>query len=59
MAAVGISARPVRLWEAESAPDAISVAQTAVDHPGDFKGSAEYRREMVAVLLRRALAGLG
>jgi len=31
-------------------------ARARVNPPGDFRGSPEYRREMVAVLLRRALA---
>jgi CO/xanthine dehydrogenase FAD-binding subunit len=29
----------------------------ATDHPGDFRGDAAYRAEMVAVLTRRVLRG--
>lgn len=65
LAATGISARPRRLWEAEThlagrldeaAIDAASAAaRAAVDHPGDFRGRADYRAEMAAVLTRRVL----
>ena len=36
------------------APDEIE----ALDPPGDFRGSAAYRREMAAILSRRAVAQL-
>ncbi|WP_376789474.1 FAD binding domain-containing protein [Thermoflexus sp.] len=66
IAAGGVAPRPVRLIEAERMleghpPDperfamAAEEARNRVSPPGDFRGSSEYRREMVAVLLRRAL----
>jgi CO/xanthine dehydrogenase FAD-binding subunit len=66
IAAGGTAPRPVRLIEAEQVlegrpPDperfatAAEKARARVNPPGDFRGSPEYRREMVAVLLRRAL----
>lgn len=62
----GVAPRPLRLPEAERllegrppTPEAIAAtarqAKATVNPPGDFRGSAEYRREMVEVLLRRAL----
>jgi len=62
----GVAPRPVRLMEVEQLlegqpPDperflaAARQARERVAPPGDFRGSAEYRREMVAVLLPRAL----
>lgn len=62
----GVAPRPVRLMEAEQIlegrpPDperfdlAAKEARARVNPPGDFRGSSEYRREMVEVLLRRAL----
>ncbi|WP_376792047.1 FAD binding domain-containing protein [Thermoflexus sp.] len=62
----GVAARPVRLMEVEYTlegrpPDPERFAEAArqaqaLVHPlGDFRGSADYRREMVGVLLRRAL----
>jgi carbon-monoxide dehydrogenase medium subunit len=67
IAAGGVTLRPVRLVEAEQVlegrpPDserfamAAEEARARVNPPGDFRGSSEYRREMAAVLLRRALA---
>ena len=58
LAATGISTRPIRLYDAETAEDKIAAAQAAVTHPGDFRGSQEYRREMVGVLVQRVLAEL-
>lgn len=61
LAAVGISARPVRLPNAPSPlteakiTAAAAEAQESVTHPGDFLGSTEYRRAMAGVLTRRAL----
>lgn len=63
----GIASRPVRLIEAEhilegQPPDPgrfLAVARRAWEQanpPSDFRGSSEYRREMVEVLVRRALA---
>ncbi len=62
----GVAARPIRLTAVEQAlegrpPDperfaaAAQEAREGIAPPGDFRGSAEYRREMVGVLLRRAL----
>lgn len=63
LAATGIAQRPLRLTAAESclaagfSDDAINqataAAQTAVTHPGDFRGDAAYRADMTAVLIRR------
>ncbi len=49
LALTGVAATPRLL-----APDEID----ALDPPGDFRGSAAYRREMAAILSRRALAQL-
>lgn len=61
LAATGLGPRPQRLTAAEDAlasgPDAAAEAATAANsHPGDFRGSAAYRGEMAAVLLRRLLS---
>lgn len=66
LAAGGIAARPCRLWDAEnvlrgSALDATRLERAAnremllADPPGDILGSAEYRRAMLGVLLKRAV----
>ncbi len=49
VAACGISARPML----------VEMDNLQVTHPGDFRGSVDYRREMLTVLLRRALDSLG
>lgn len=49
VAASGISARPMLL----------DTDNPQVTHPGDFRGSAAYRQEMVKILLRRALEAVG
>lgn len=49
VAASGISPRPTLL----------DTANPQVTHPGDFRGSATYRQEMVKVLLRRAFEAVG
>ncbi len=63
LAATGIAPWPIRLEGAEAAlragspgDAAMAAARAVCRHPGDFRGSADYRREMVGVLLRRALA---
>lgn len=68
LAATGVAAYPLRLAEAESTlADGIdersvyraaAAAQAAAGHPGDFRGDAQYRAEMAAVLTRRLLTGL-
>jgi CO/xanthine dehydrogenase FAD-binding subunit len=65
LAASGIAGRPMRLTAAEMAlaqgkdeATAVSAAQSACTHPGDFRGDAAYRRDMTAVLLRRVLAAM-
>jgi carbon-monoxide dehydrogenase medium subunit len=65
LAATGIADRPVRLSDAEAilagehSAQAIETAAAAAanqaHHPGDFRGSAQYRAEMAAVLTRRIL----
>jgi CO/xanthine dehydrogenase FAD-binding subunit len=64
VAAGGVGPRVLRLAAAEAAlaaaPDVLAAAvgatMSSVDPVGDFRGTAEYRRAMVGVLLRRALA---
>jgi CO/xanthine dehydrogenase FAD-binding subunit len=66
LAATGIDARPVRLAEAEAKlaaglndqviADAADAARMQSIHPGDFRGDADYRANMAAVLTRRVLA---
>ena len=66
LAATGIGPRPARLGAAEAAlrgglsetsiAAAAEAARAAAHHPGDFRGDAAYRAEMVAVLTRRVLA---
>ena len=60
LAATGLGERPFRLIDAEkTAADDIERAATAAaaanSHPGDFRGDANYRAEMAAVLTRRTL----
>lgn len=66
IALAGVAERPIRAREAEDRlkgqpcnPETVNAAvATMVEHldpPSDFKGSSEYRREMAAVLTRRAL----
>lgn len=65
--AAGVGAVPVRLTQAEAAlagqplgPDAIDaaseIAGEEVDPRGDIHGSADYRRDLVRALTRRALS---
>ncbi len=62
LAVTGAGARPFRLTQAEEllangrADQVIAAAQNACVHPGDFRGDADYRAEMTAVLTRRALS---
>lgn len=69
LAATGISDRPVRMAAAEAVlagnglsdeaiQQASDAARASSQHPGDFRGDADYRAEMAAVLTRRLLAGL-
>lgn len=61
-AATGIADHPIRLHaaEEETERDAIlTAAKHIVMHKGDFRGSLEYRREMVSVLLGRVLDQIG
>jgi probable selenate reductase FAD-binding subunit len=56
LAASGIGPRPMRLPEADfDLEEAIRAGQAQMQHPGDFLGSADYRREMLGVLMRRAI----
>jgi carbon-monoxide dehydrogenase medium subunit len=66
IALAGVADRPMRIYEAEERlkgqpfdRELVDVTlKAAVEHlkpPSDFKGSSEYRREMAAVLTRRAL----
>lgn len=65
LAATGISDRPTRLGKAEAVL-ATGLAATAVEtaaataaaqtsHPGDFRGSKDYRGKMAAVLVQRVI----
>lgn len=68
LAATGVSPLPRRLTAAEDALSGVldsqaieraaDEAQSAADHPGDFRGDAGYRAKMAAVLARRALSAL-
>lgn len=62
----GVAPLPVRAYQAEQLlerkalsderiAEAAERAVDGLDPPGDFRGSAEYRREMASVLARRAL----
>ena len=60
LAATGLGERPFRLSSAEKAAlvsleQATSAAAASNIHPGDFRGDANYRAEMAAVLTRRTL----
>jgi carbon-monoxide dehydrogenase medium subunit len=66
IALVGVAERPIRAYEAEdrlkgkpldskTVDAAVAAVFEHLDPPADFKGSGEYRREMAAVLTRRAL----
>ncbi len=65
LAATGIDDRPTRLYEsekilvgersAESIEQAATAAASRATHAGDFRGSAQYRAEMAAVLTKRVL----
>ncbi len=66
IALAGVADRPICAYEAEDRLKGqlfdkrlVDVAVTNLlehlDPPSDFKGSSEYRREMAAVLTRRAL----
>lgn len=67
LAASGIDERPVRLDRAEEilagglSAEAVDLAATAAaeqcSHPGDFRGDADYRSKMAAVLTGRILTG--
>jgi probable selenate reductase FAD-binding subunit len=58
LAAVGITPRPLRLPNVrdDSLNYVILNIQNMVSHPGDFRGSTEYRREMVGVLAKRVIS---
>ncbi len=66
LAATGLGLRPKRLTTAESLLQAgineQSVEQAAAvganEHPGDFRGDANYRAQMAVVLIRRVLTEL-
>jgi carbon-monoxide dehydrogenase medium subunit len=68
LAATGIDSRPVRLAEAEAllaggiidqtVEAAAAAAAKQSTHPGDFRGDAQYRAAMAAVLTRRVLRTL-
>jgi carbon-monoxide dehydrogenase medium subunit len=66
IALAGVANRPIRVYEAEERLKGQpfdgelvdATAKAVIEHlnpPSDFKGSSEYRREMAAVLTRRAL----
>jgi probable selenate reductase FAD-binding subunit len=62
----GVAGRPLRAYDAERrlagrvfgerlAEEVATAAIASLDPPSDFRGSGEYRREMAAVLIQRAL----
>jgi carbon-monoxide dehydrogenase medium subunit len=66
IALAGVADRPIRVYEAEDrlkgqpydkglVDTAVTALLEQLDPPSDFRGSSEYRREMAAVLTRRAL----
>lgn len=65
LAASGVGDRPVRLFEVEETlsgktadevlEQVASVVEWSIEPRSDFRGSAEYRRSMTALLARRAL----
>ncbi|RMG93193.1 MAG: hypothetical protein D6706_15815 [Chloroflexi bacterium] len=65
LAGTGLGKRPFRLTAAEACltpqftdemiQQAAAAAHDACHHPGDFRGDAEYRADMAAVLTRRVL----
>ncbi len=66
IALAGVAGRPVRAYGAEAylagkrlddrlAGDVAVRVSADLQPPADFRGTAEYRREMAAVLTRRAL----
>jgi carbon-monoxide dehydrogenase medium subunit len=66
IALAGVANRPIRIYEAEDrlkgqpfdrelVDATLKAAVERLKPPSDFKGSGEYRREMAAVLTRRAL----
>jgi carbon-monoxide dehydrogenase medium subunit len=66
IALAGVADRPIRAYQAEDrlkgqlfdkglVERAVKAVIKDLDPPSDFRGSREYRREMVAVLTRRAL----
>jgi carbon-monoxide dehydrogenase medium subunit len=66
LAATGIDHSPIRLEAAEEALNSGAnidvVAQAAKDrarHPGDFRGTSQYRAQMAFVLTRRVLSSSG
>jgi carbon-monoxide dehydrogenase medium subunit len=68
VALASVAPTPLRVPEAESCLDregpgsaerAASIAREASSPITDVRGSAEYRREMVGVLVRRGVAALG
>lgn len=67
VALAAVAPTPLRVWEAEALLDregtgaacqAAAIARMACAPITDIRGSAEYRREMVDVLTRRAVAAL-
>lgn len=66
----GVAERPVRArraeealqgreWNPEVLDQAATLAADALNPPGDFRGSSEYRRAMARVLVHRALRDAG
>lgn len=56
LAACGIADYPLRLADGDfSMDETLAHARQALTHKGDFRGSSDYRRAMLGVLLRRAI----
>jgi CO/xanthine dehydrogenase FAD-binding subunit len=55
----GVAGKPIVIEQAESTIEqAAQLAAESIDPPSDYFATAEYRREMIGVLVKRALKSL-